>query len=325
MRLISINHYDQNTMQLAKPVYDSRRRILLAEGTTIHPKYLERLRAIHISHLIVEDKESEGITLEEMLDMPTWLNIMSIVKQCFDAIRLQQPIPLRSVLQCIGQLLGELRTRPILLPIPSTVIGQEMRIYAHAVNVCLMSLQVGKHLGYTELQLRDLALGCILHDIGKAAELDDPAKHPEKGFEIMRSVWEISIVSAHVAFQHHETIDGRGYPRGIQGDQVHRYAQICALCNLYDHLITDEGVQPHEAIEVIMGQNGMTYSEAIVHAFLKAIPPYPPGTKIQLSDGQDAIVTRIRTPLQRPDIRYLESLEELSLSEHPTVMIVSAK
>lgn len=322
MRLISINEYDVTSMQLAKPVYDAKRRVLLAAGNTIHPKYLERLKEIKISHLIVEDRVSEGISLEELLDMPTWLDITDTVKMSFEAVKMQKPIPLRSLLQCVGKLIAEMRTRPILLPIPTTVIADELKRYAHAVNVALMALQIGNKLGHNELQLRDLALGCLLHDIGKAVT-DDRSKHPEEGFKILRNIREISLLSAHVAYQHHETIDGNGYPRSIKGNALHEYAQICALANMYDHLISDENVPPYEAIEVIMGQNGRTYTEQVVHAFISSIPPYPPGTKIRLNDGNEAIVVRIRNHMQRPDIRYIANHNELSLAENPTMMIVA--
>jgi hypothetical protein len=70
-----------------------------------------------------------------------------------------------------------------------------------------------------------------------------------------------------------------------------------------------------------MGQNGRTYQEHIINAFIKAIPPYPPGTNVRLLDGDEAIVTRIAHHIQRPFIRYLSSGKEISLADHTTVMI----
>jgi putative nucleotidyltransferase with HDIG domain len=182
--------------------------------------------------------------------------------------------------------------RPIVVTIPSSTVASELKAYAHAVNVAIMSLQMGKQLGYNELQLRDLVIGCLLHDIGKAkVKLKD--EHPEAGFQILRTIREISLLSAHITFQHHETLDGKGYPRSIAGSSFHEFAQICAVANMYDHLISDEQMPPHEALEVIMSQNGRTYSENVIGAFVKAIPTYPPGTKARLLDGNEVIVSRI--------------------------------
>ena len=217
MRLIQIRDYQEQSMQLAKPVFDAKRRILLAAGHTIHPKYLDRLIEMGISYLIVEDAVSKGITMDEMLDMPTWMDIIECVKESFDAVSANKPVPVQKIFQSAGKLLDEASLRPIVIGIPSSTIASELNVYAHSVNVAIMSLQMGKQLGYNDLQLRDLLIGCLLHDIGKAKGKRIEA-HPEAGFQILRNIREISLLSAHVAYQHHETLDGTGYPRSISGN-----------------------------------------------------------------------------------------------------------
>ena len=170
MRLIQIRDYQEQSMQLAKPVFDAKRRILLAAGHTIHPKYLDRLIEMGISYLIVEDAVSKGITMDEMLDMPTWMDILECVKESFEAVSASKPVPVQKIFQSAGKLLVEASLRPIVIGIPSSTIANELNLYAHSVNVAIMSLQMGKQLGFNDLQLRDLLVGCLLHDIGKAKE-----------------------------------------------------------------------------------------------------------------------------------------------------------
>lgn len=323
MRLIHITEYQEQSMQLAKPIYDAKRRILLAAGNSIHPKYLERLKDIGISYLIVEDIVSKGITMDELLDMPTWLDVIESITETFEAVRSNKPIPVRKIFDSAGKLLTEASSRPILVTIPSATLASGLQEYAHYVNVAIMSLQMGKQLGYNEFQLRDLIIGCLLHDIGKAKGKQEDA-HPAEGFEIIRSIREISLLSAHIAFQHHETLDGKGYPRSVSGNAFHEFAQICAVANLYDHMISDERVPPHEALEVIMGQNGLKYSTNVIAAFIKAVPAYPPGSRVHLYDGNEAIVTRIVHHIQRPYIRYVSSGEEISLADHPSIIIAAS-
>lgn len=319
MRLIPISQYDERTMQLAKPIYDSQRRMLLAANSTIHPKYLERFVQIGIRNLIVEDVESKGITLEEMMDIPSWLDIVQWVREAFEAVTMKKPLPIRNLLMGTGRLIKEIQSRPLVLPVPSSTLAVEQKPYAHAVNVSILALQVGKILNYNELMLRDLAIGCLLHDIGKAMTGEEK-EHPDAGFSILRSIREISLLSAHIAFQHHETMDGQGYPRSIRGNAFHEYAQICGVCNMYENQIGS--VLPHEAMEMVMALSGSAYSVDVVQAFVSAIPTYPPGTKIRLHSGNDAIVTKITSHMQRPVVRYLSTGEEISLADHPTVMIV---
>jgi putative nucleotidyltransferase with HDIG domain len=318
MRLIHISQYDENTMQLAKPVYDNQRRMLLGANQTVHPVYVQKLIQIGIRTLIVEDADSKGITLEDMMDIPSWMDIVTSVQEAFAAATFKKTVQIKNLLQAAGRLITEIQSRPIVLPVPTSTLAVNLKPYAHAVNVAILSLQVGKAFGYNELMLRDLALGCLLHDIGKAvtAEGND---HPQAGFNILRGIREISLLSAHIAFQHHETLDGKGYPRSIQGDVFHEYAQICGLCNLYEN--QSEEVPPHEAMEMAMALSSIAYSAEVVQAFVRTVPAYPPGTKIRLQSGEEAIVTQIAGHMQRPVVRYLSTGEEIALAEHPTVTI----
>lgn len=320
MRLIKLSEYDEQTMQLAKAIYDGQGRILLTANHTIHPKIVDRLIRMGISHVVVEDAESKGITLDEMLELPTWLDIIHAVKEAYDAAAGNKPLSLRHILKGVDQLIDEVKRRPVVVLIPATTIADELQLYAHCVNVALLSLQIAKQMGYHELQLRDLAVGCLLHDIGKAVAADE-RKHPEAGFNMLRQIREISLLSSHVAFQHHEKFDGSGYPRAISGKDVHEYAQVCAVANTYENALSKEKMSPHEAVEVIMALNGTSFNPEVVDAFVKSIAPYPPGTKVVLSNDEQAIVIKIISHMQRPVVRILATEQEISLADHPSLMI----
>ncbi|WP_248926146.1 HD-GYP domain-containing protein [Paenibacillus hamazuiensis] len=320
MRIIPIAQYNELTMQLAKPVYDRFRRILLAANTTIHPKYLQKMKEIGIRSLFVEDAQSRGITMDELIDMPTWMDVIQVLSDVYAAVKAKKALQLARVHSSVAQLIAEVKRRPIVLPIHTNAMPDEIRPYGHAVNVALLALQIGKNLGYNEIMLRDLGIGCLLHDIGKAAAADE-RKHPEEGFAILRGIRELNLLSAHVAFQHHETLDGKGYPRAISGAAFHEYAQICGLCNVYENMTTAKDMPSHEVMEYMMTLSGTGYSPHIVDMFTRSVPSYPPGTMVQMNDGKNAIVVKISAHMQRPSIRYLDTGEEISLADHPTVMV----
>jgi putative nucleotidyltransferase with HDIG domain len=320
LRLIPIKEYDESSMELAKPVYDAQRRILLAANHTIHPKILERLIQMGIRTLVVDDAQSRGITMEEMLDIPTWIDVIQHVREIHETVRAKKPISIKNLLAGTGRLIMEVKKRPVLIPVPSATLPVELKPYAHAVNVTILSLQMGKGLNYNELMLRDLALGCLLHDIGKAVT-EEELKHPEEGFQILRNIRELSLLSAHTAFQHHESLDGSGYPRGIKGSAFNEYAQICGLSNYYENLISNEQLPPHMAMEAVMARSDIGYSMAIVQSFVNGNPSYPPGMKVRLQTGEEAIVAKITGHMQRPVIRKQETGEEIDLSNHPTIII----
>lgn len=308
-------------MQLAKPVYNENYKLLLAAGNTIHPKYLEKLIEIGISHLIVEDKESRGITLDEMLDMPTWMDAIQGVQAVYEDVTKNNNFSIRIIQTIANTLVSEVKRRKAIIVAPSTIINNELRSYAHAVNVTLLSLMVGKALMYNDIQLRDLAIGCLLHDIGKVVTSDE-MEHPQKGFDLLRKIREINLMSAHIVYQHHETIDGSGYPRGIEGNNILEFAQICGVANVYENMVSKENIAPHEAVEFIMTLHGSKYFERVVQAFCAEIPSYPPGSKVFLHNKEIAIVTRITSHMQRPVVQILSSGEEIALVDNPSLTIL---
>jgi putative nucleotidyltransferase with HDIG domain len=320
MRLISIDEYNELLMQLARPVYDRHRRVLLAEGRTIHPTYLQKLKAMDIRYIFVEDAESRGITMEEMVNVPTWIDAIKVIQDAFEAVRKGEEIPMRELQRLVVKLVEEVAKRKALILIPASSQAEELAPYAHAVNVALLSMQIAKKKNINQLQLKDLAIGALLHDIGKVLT-DREVDHPKVGFEYMRKVREISLLASHVAYQHHEWVNGEGKPRKLFGEQIHEFAQICSISNVYEHMISEEHLPPHEAMEYIMVNSGKMFSPELVQLFVQEVPPYIPGTKVTLNNDRNAIVTKIKSNIQRPFIRYLDSGEELSLADHHTLLI----
>lgn len=320
MQFIEISQYDHETMQLARPVYDRMRRILLAAGRTIHPTILNRLKDMGISTLMVEDTESMGITMEEMLDMPTWMDTIEVVQKAYDLAKKNQSLNIIDIQRAVNKIIQEVSHRKTICLIPSTSVTRDLKVFAHSVNVTLLVVQTAKKLNYPQSKLRDLAIGTLLHDIGKVLT-DDPIEHSTQGFEIIRKNRELSLLSAHIAYQHHELMTGKGYPRGLSGEEILEFPQICAVANLYENLISSGESLPHEALEIIMTKNETEYQSKIVTAFVNSVPSYIPGTKVLLNNNQKAIVIGIKSHLHRPLIRNLDNQEEIDLAEYPSLMI----
>lgn len=320
MRLISIDEYNPSLMQLARPIYDKKRRVLLGAGRTIHPTYLKRMVEMDIRYLFVEDRVSFGITMEEMMDVPTWMDAIDSLGNAFESAMQKEELPIRNLQKLVNQLIDEVSKRKAIVLIPTSSLAEELRAYAHAVNVTLLALQIAKKQGITQIQLKDLALGCLLHDIGKALA-DGEEHHARVGFEYLRKIRELSLLAAHVAYQHHEAIDGSGEPRGILEHEIHEFAQICGVANCYENLLSKEGLPPHEAMEYLMVKSGTEFNSNIISLFVQQVPSYIPGTQIILNNGRKAIITRIVGNIQRPFVRYLDTEEEISLADDYTLLI----
>lgn len=320
MRLISIDEYNPAIMQLARPIYDKHKRVLLGAGRTIHPVYLEKLKSLDIRYLFVEEAVAFGISMDEMLNLPTWMDEVETIEKAYKAVENKEELPIREIQKLVIKLVDEVSKRKALILIPTTFLPDGLRQYAHSVNVALLSMQIAKKLGISQIQLKDLATGCLLHDIGKALT-DKIEEHPIAGFEYLRKIREFNLLVAHVAYQHHECIDGTGIPRRLRENEIHEFAQVCAMADLYEHILSDKGYLPHEAMEYVMTKSGTMVNKELVEIFAQQIPLYIPGTKVRLNNGKKAIITKILGNLQRPYIRYLDTNEEFSLTKDYTLLI----
>ena len=124
--------------------------------------------------------------------------------------------------------------------------------FAHSVNVAVLALTTAISLGLTRSELRKLGIGAFLHDLGKikiplsilnkkepllTEEFAEIMKHPSNGYQLVQSHHLIDSASALVLLQHHERINGSGYPNNLKNEEIHYFAKICAIVDVYDALV----------------------------------------------------------------------------------------
>lgn len=184
----------------------------------------------------------------------------------------------------------------------------------HALNVFMVSMMLGKKFELKQQDMFALGIGALLHDIGerkvptqvlakqrKAIPLLRAEKtffelHPEYGKRMVGSIEAFSSDSGELIYQHHERLDGSGYPRGIKGDAISLLAQIIMVADQYDHLTnaldTQKCLCPTEAFSRLYVNRGKLFSEPVVVCLIHTLSIYPPGTFVLLSDESIGMVTR---------------------------------
>lgn len=190
--------------------------------------------------------------------------------------------------------------------------------FSHCVNVSILSITLGRHMGLERPELEELGTGAILHDIGKMLVpekiLNKPGKltddeftvikrHPEYGQEVLTSsaIREGSLL---VAMQHHERYDGSGYHKGLARDDIHPYARIAAVADVYDAMTSNRvyqnGMAPEEALKRLYLMRGTHFEPHIVERLIKCLGIYPIGTLVELNTGELAVVKMVNRshPLQ---------------------------
>lgn len=219
----------------------------------------------------------------------------------------------------VEQLIGEVLEHDTILGLASLKTHNEYT-FQHSVDVAVVALLLAKRVGLPVDRLRELALGCLLHDIGKTyidvAILDKPAaltpaefaaiqEHPRMGFELVRRLPVQSILPAHVAYQHHEQQAGGGYPRGLIGDnrigarvaherlgpgQMLLIAEIGAIADVYSALTSDRpyrpAMAPDRVREVLDGMAGPHLNRELVGELRQLVPSYPVAGWVTVTRGR---------------------------------------
>ena len=186
-----------------------------------------------------------------------------------------------------------------------------------------------------EDRLRKLGLGLLVHDVGKLAvppeilnkpgRLTDPEMeimktHAAAGVELLRPA-DLSPLALSVVRDHHERIDGSGYPDGLIGAQVQEFPRIAAVADVYD-AVTSERVYkpaapPFVGVKVVRSGTGTQFCPSVVRAFRAVVMPYPVGHEIKLRDGRTAVVSRVDP--SEPDVPTVRVKNAAGVVEEFTV------
>ena len=185
------------------------------------------------------------------------------------------------------------------------------RATAHALNVAVISLLMGRSFGLNRAEMQDLGVGALMHDVGKLA-LPDRLRHLDEAF----SAVEVQAYREHVATgvaqgkrmgmspgallvvaQHHEQADGSGFPLKLGGERMGIGARIVSLVDRYDNLCNpvqlSRALTPHEALSLLFAQARGRYDNTILNAFIRMMGVYPAGSVVQLTDERFALVISV--------------------------------
>jgi len=183
----------------------------------------------------------------------------------------------------------------------------------HSMNVCVLSVALGRYIGLSEKELKELGLCGMLHDMGKMLIpnkiLNKPGKLVGKEIKIMKyhtvlglkilkkSKGRVPLSVINVAYSHHERVDGKGYPRGIGQDKLTRATRVVAIADMYDALTSDrvyrKGCSHLEAIDIMTRMSGKHLDYALMLKFIECLSVYPPGSIVELTNDEIAIVVEV--------------------------------
>jgi len=197
--------------------------------------------------------------------------------------------------------------------------------YAHSIDNCALAIAFGRHLGLYKEDMRNLAMGLLLMDVGKVRvddtilnktgtltveEFDEMKKHVMYGVDLLRKTPGINETIINIVLTHHERFDGSGYPYGLVGKQVPVFGRIAAIIDCYTAMTSTSlyrtAIAPHKALQTIYNWRNKYFQDELVEQFLQCVGVYPTGSLVEMSSGEvGMIMAQNRVQRLKPKIMML--------------------
>ncbi len=233
----------------------------------------------------------------------------SITRSFLDEVRLGRGIDVKEVKTTVSDCVRSVLRNPDTLLWIGKVRDQDHYTAEHCLNVSLLAIAFGRHLGASEEDLNKLGMAGMLHDVGKMQtspallnkqgllapeDLTQLQQHAEHGRDILMSYKTLYHGVVDVAYSHHENYDGSGYPRHIKGGGITDFTRIISLCDVYDSITSDrvykKGASSLNALSILLEQSGKKFDPKLAQEFIDFIGLYPPGSVVELQNGSVGIV-----------------------------------
>ena len=310
---------------------------MLRKGTKLESNYQERLIQLGFHSVFVDDKSNEDIQPTEVLKPSLRYQANSMV---FEIINRNELVDNRRKIADLRLLVRDMISEVVEGDDNFTIDMPEIKtfsnyVYLHSVNVAVLGILIGKDLGFSEDMLEHYSIGALLHDVGKIQipdsiigkdgpltqqEFSIMKKHTTLGFDLLNTKSPIDKRSYNIALEHHEAIDGSGYPDGKMGDEIDEFSRVAAVVDIFDALTSDRPYKKRWSFYNTLSHlsNGVKdkLDEKALEIFLKRVPPYPLGSTVRLSTGEVGIISKnIKENLSRPVVRIIKDIDGYDIPE----------
>lgn len=221
----------------------------------------------------------------------------------FEEVAKEHDLDITGIKNTTDEIVDETLNNPQAFSSLSAIKTKDEYTYNHSVNVSILAVLVGRKLDLTKKAIRLLALGGLLHDVGKmripSEILNKPGKltpeewaiiqtHTVEGHDLL-TAQKVDREVATCALRHHERVAGTGYPKKLVAQKIDIYSKIVAVCDVYSALTTQRiykpAFHPYKAMRMIVADVGNHFDMEITKVFQRIVGIYPNGTVLKLSNG----------------------------------------
>lgn len=264
------------------------------------------------------------LSIEEAVTLRT--TTLDAVHEIMSAAATGRMFSLNTVADSVNSIVDLMLGDPDLLLNINRMKTDSPAAYVHSVNVAVLMVGFASALGYSRSELLDVGIGGMLHDIGKVRlpevllhkhgsctrqEYELFKRHPELGLEIVsKSRSPVSPRIRNIIGQHHERVNGSGYPKQLPEEKIDDAAMLCAITDMYDSMTCDGTFRrtylPQEALALIFQGADEELPRRLVEHFTKLLGIYPVGSFVKLDKGEMGVVIRNnRQKLLMPVVKIL--------------------
>jgi len=328
MRIISLDSVKGNEM-LAKDIINSNDSVLMATGTVVKKEYVKRLKELEIEYIYVEDEISQGVNLTESMEIQIKEQCQKAVREILLKYSYHYADELEDIKFIADEIIYDIMKEPEVIYNLSSIRNKSESTYSHSLNVCALSVILALKLKILKNKIREIAIGCLLHDIGftfitmdyqnlqletcSERESQEIKKHIIYGYAAIEKMEWLSPISKDIIISHHERLDGSGYPFHLKGDRIKIGSKIASVCDEFDSKVygnLTNKMKVHDAIDFIVSQAGVMFEFDVVKAFVDSVAAYPTGALVITNQEEIGIVLRQNPKCPtRPVIRIIKNKE----------------
>jgi putative nucleotidyltransferase with HDIG domain len=261
-----------------------------------------------IKHVAIYNNKVDA-KQEHTQALSTYRQARRLTKTMLDEMRFGTALDTEQVKSTVNECIQSILRNPDALIWMTRMRNEDEYTAEHCLNVCILAIAFGRHLGMSEAELEKLGIAGLLHDVGKMRVppeiLNKPDKLTEKEFNIIKahsihgrnllmSSTGLPDSAVDVAYSHHEKVDGTGYPRKLKAAAISDFSRIITIVDAYDAMTADRcysrAKAPTEALKIIFKDRGTHFDERLALEFIKCVGLYPPGSLVELVNGLVGIV-----------------------------------
>ena len=307
---------------IPNPVCDG---ICFEKGDVLTSLCVNNIDAMGLAGAYIQSRFTTDVVIKDCMGAIATTQSLTFLRHVFSN-RENIPVFRRDVEVLLTDVLNKITTSSSLLSNLHSLNGYDNYTYGHSLRVAILSILIAIRLGLNRVELWEVGMSGLLHDIGKTnvttaivnkngklsnSEYDVIKQHPEVGYEYLKEFFFFNDAVCEGVRYHHEHYDGRGYPEGLAGKNIPLYARILCVADVYDALTTRrpyrEAWFPCHAISQ-MKKDFKMFDPMILSTLEDVTMPYPEGTIVILNTGELAAVTHCNVIVKdRPTIRTLSA------------------